>query len=1006
MSTPESMDLHDQVHAFADGELSPEEADTFRAHLATCGQCQAELDDILQLQALGGRLAELEAKESASPSAPMRVTPSAPPMHSRESRRDAAASRSFRPAWSHRQRRVAAALLAGSLAAVLALVVVRAPGGLSGDGAEVLALAPTRSLEARLSWSGASAHRPYGVLRSGDERPKELVPLQKLAKLEEAGDLHGLATGHLLRGEREQAAEYLQRAPASPDVDSDRAVVALSKGELEEALILLDGVLEKQPQHPQALWNRALVLRELGLDALAAEAFDTVAGLREPGWAEEAQERAGALRRGLDGRRGTWDEAQKAGRALALEGTPFPEALARAVPGSARNALYSALWAAPSAERAKALLPLARVLDAHYGGDALERHVSRVAGQDFQRRGPLAERYRQVLAGTFDVSGLDAYVRELVASGNQDFLLAVLPLTGQLPARLADYQKAAKALGDPWFTLNAEREAARAEFARGDLAGAEARLLRALPECRALKADYRCGQLAYVLAHIYTEEHRLVEAREVAVAGLQQARQAQEWGQQSDLLMVLGNVARYRNAFALARAWLGEQARRDGRCPARRQVHEGLAAMQVFALKPKEAREELERAPTCDVPFYVNGAFVLADLARLDPRPGDVEALREGLRKLESSGVLRPGERVLTTHIEGRAVIEREREAGRALLRRAIEEGNRLGSQDPVAWKARAYSYSSLILDAGKAGDWAGALALFAEETGAAVPERCELGVEVHDERTLVAARGPGGELLGHYDASRRSPDFDVSRLVPDALVAALRPCEHVRVFARYAVHGQAGLLPPDLAWSYHTGGRRVAPAVAAARPLVVHDVEAPASLDLPRLRSWELSGAASPRRVELTGAAATPSRLLAELAEATEVEIHAHGLVNLGVSDASLLVMAPEVDGRYALTAGEVRRQKLRGAPVVVLGACQAARTAPYLHAPWSLPIAFAEAGARAVLASPINIPDAEAGPFFERVMERIRAGAPAALALRDERMRALAAQPGSWVKTVVVFE
>ncbi|HZI16751.1 MAG TPA: CHAT domain-containing protein, partial [Myxococcus sp.] len=216
-----------------------------------------------------------------------------------------------------------------------------------------------------------------------------------------------------------------------------------------------------------------------------------------------------------------------------------------------------------------------------------------------------------------------------------------------------------------------------------------------------------------------------------------------------------------------------------------------------------------------------------------------------------------------------------------------------------------------------------------------------------------------------------------------------------------------AGLLPPELAWSYHTGRERVAAAVTAARPLVVHDVEAPASLNLPRLRSWELSGgASSPRRVELTGAAATPSRLLAELADATEVEIHAHGLVNLGVSDASLLVMAPEADGRYALTAGEVRRQKFKGAPVVVLGACRAARTAPYLHAPWSLPVAFAEAGARAVIASPIDIPDAEAGPFFARLMERIRSGAPAAVALREERLRVLSAQPESWVKTIVVFE
>ncbi|WP_163863418.1 CHAT domain-containing protein [Myxococcus eversor] len=993
MSAPEPMEVHDLVHAFADGELSGEEADTFREHLGTCEACQAELDDILQLQALGGQLAHEEAKSAVQ----VVVTPPA--------RVETAPARAFRPSWSRRRNWVAAAALSGSLAAVFAVVAlrIRNPGG---DETQLLALAPTRSLEARLSWAGASAHRPYGVLRSGDERPRELVPLQTLAKLEEEGDLQGLAVGHLLRGEREQAADYLQRASASPDVDSDRAVVALTKGELEAALSLLDGVLEKHPRHPQALWNRALVLRELGLDALAAEAFDAVALLGEPGWSEEAKERAAVLRRQLDGRQGAWDSAQKAGKALALDGTAFPEDIARAVPGTARNWFNIAVWSAPSAERVRALLPLAHVLDAHYGGETMARYAERVAGLDFQRRAPLAARFREVLQGTFDRTTLEPLAKALAGTEHQDILLGVLPLAGGLPARLDTYEQAAKSLGDSWLTLNVERERALAEYARGDLAGAEARLLRAVAACGSAKADYRCGQLEHLLAHIYKDEHRLVESREHALAGLQWARQSQEWKLQADLLLVLGDLARFRNAFALTRAYLGEQALRDRSCAASRHVHESLASLHVFALQPQAARAELQKAPACEVPFFLNGAFVLADLARLDPKPGDAEQVRDGLKKLDAAGWLRPGERVMAAHIEGRAVIGSDREAGRVLLRQAITDGTRLGAGDPVAAKARAYSYSSLILDAGSTGDWAGALALFAEESGVAAPTRCALGVEVHDERTLVAARGPGGELLGHQDASRRSPDFDITALVPPAMSAALKPCEHVHVFARYPVHGQAGLLPPELAWSYDTGPKAQAPALSAPRPLVVYDVDAPASLNLPRLRSWELSGGPSPRRVELTGAAATPSRLLAELAEATEVEIHAHGLVNLGVSDASLLVMAPEVGGRYALTAGEVRKQKLKGAPVVLLGACQAARSAPYLHSPWSLPVAFAEAGARAVIASPIDIPDAEAGPFFARVMERIRAGASAATALRDERLRELSARPDSWVKTVVVFE
>ncbi|MFP2934734.1 hypothetical protein ACLESO_58435, partial [Pyxidicoccus sp. 3LG] len=247
-------------------------------------------------------------------------------------------------------------------------------------------------------------------------------------------------------------------------------------------------------------------------------------------------------------------------------------------------------------------------------------------------------------------------MRELTASGHTDLLLGVLPLTGQLPARIADYEKAAKALGDPWLTLNAEREHALGEYTRGDLAGAEARLLRAVAECQVAKADYRCGQMEHLLAHIYKDEHRLVEAREHALAGLDQARRTQEWTLQADLLLVMGDMARFRNAFALTRAYLQEQSLRDRGCAAQRHVHESLASLHVFALRPQAARAELDKAPACEVPSFLNGAFVLADLARLDGRPDDVERVRDGLKKLDAAGWLRPGERVMATHIEGRAV--------------------------------------------------------------------------------------------------------------------------------------------------------------------------------------------------------------------------------------------------------------------------------------------------------------------------------------------------------------
>jgi hypothetical protein len=138
----------------------------------------------------------------------------------------------------------------------------------------------------------------------------------------------------------------------------------------------------------------------------------------------------------------------------------------------------------------------------------------------------------------------------------------------------------------------------------------------------------------------------------------------------------------------------------------------------------------------------------------------------------------------------------------------------------------------------------------------------------------------------------------------------------------------------------------------------------------------------------------------------ATEVEIHAHGFVDAEQSAASIIALSPEPDGRYALSAADLGGVRLRGAPVVVLGTCHAAKAAASLHEAWSLPTAFVHAGARAVFASPAEIRDAEAHPFFEAVLARVRAGTPPSAALRDERAAWLARDASSWVKDVIAFE
>ncbi|WPB79968.1 CHAT domain-containing protein [Archangium violaceum] len=976
-------EIHDQVHAFADGELEPAQADAFRQHLGVCEQCQAELGDILQLQAMGERL-------GAQPA----VAPVEQPK-----------ARAFRPAWRRRQTLLAVGL-GGALAAVMALVVMSGPR--LKEEPVALALAPTRSMEARLSWQGASGWRPYGVKRSGEERPREQLSLKVLAALEEARDWHGLAVAQLLAGEPGRAAEALKQAGRSPGEDSDRAALALSRGALEEALVLLEGVLERAPRHPAALWNRALVLRELGLDLLSAEGFRQVEALGEPGWSEEGRQRAEAVERSTQQRQQRWKAAWEACKALAAQGTSLPEGTVREAPGLVRKYLYLSAWSAPTAERVRALLPVARELDSTYGGQVLEHYVERTARRDFRTRGPLATTFSQVLAGkALEPAAAERFLRGLEAAGELDILLGALPLLNRLPAQLDVYAAAARSVGDPWFDSSTELQRAQAQVAASRLAQAEQILLEALPACERLRLGSRCGELEGLLTYIYRVQHRLVEAREHALRGLERARRLNDADQETRFIQDLGSIEYFRDASALARAWLQESAlRQPDYCRTQVYVAETLAQLRLAEMRPAQARAELERVPSCGAPRSMLSVYTLMELARREPRPGDVEKAERWLAELRAQPGQRPGQRLVADHVEGRLRLLQDRAHGQRLLREVVAAAGRLPREDTTALKARADSYSALILDAGQAGGYAEALALFAEEAQGPAPEHCTLGVELSEGRTLVVARGADGQPVGAYEASRRASELDVGRLVPEPVLAALRPCASVSVYARYPLHGREGLLPADFAWSYRRGLLHAAPPpTGTPRSLVVSDVAAPAALALPRLAAWTMAQQ-TPGRVDLIGAEATPSRVLAEMARSDEIDLHAHGLVNLGLSDASLVVLAPEADGHYALTAGDVRRHRLERAPVVLLASCRAARTAPYYHEPWSLPVAFLEAGARAVIASPADIPDDEAGPFFDAVRARIRAGESPAVAVRNERLRLLSSDPQSWARTVVIFE
>jgi hypothetical protein len=313
----------------------------------------------------------------------------------------------------------------------------------------------------------------------------------------------------------------------------------------------------------------------------------------------------------------------------------------------------------------------------------------------------------------------------------------------------------------------------------------------------------------------------------------------------------------------------------------------------------------------------------------------------------------------------------------------------------------------TLITAEAKAGAFEAALGLFGEELRTRVPGQCVLAVSEDDERFVAIARDASGKLLSQFDGARKARlSDDLSGVVDAKLAEALRPCAKVVVLSRPPLHGRAGVLPPDVAWSYRTRSEEPGAAPRGmASHLVVMDV-AIRRPGLDPLRGWSPDFGEGERREILAGGEATPSRVLRAMEDATEIDLVTHGVVS-AASEASHLVLAPEGTGD-ALSSARIRQGKLRGEPLVILAACHGGRVAPIEHEPSSLPAAFIEAGARGVIAATVVIPsDREASAFFNAVRARVRGGATSAVALRDERQSWLREGRGTaWLNSVILFE
>lgn len=991
----------EHVALFVDGELSPEEAEDFRQHLPDCVTCQREIPALLQFKFLAREHVGTPEESKAPPPPPPPVAPSA---------------------WWKQPRILAATSC--SLVVVVLLLLVWMPRGHPPAHSPLLVEGLERPLEPRLSHPDMVRYRPLASRPMAAHADPSSGPPEYgvLNELQQDKDYRGLATAILLRNgptSTKQALSFLSQLRPSPEREADRAAVLLVQGSFEEALDAADEALAQRPRMPQALWNRALALRELQLPWMAAKAFTDIANLKEPGWSEEALQKSRTLRHMMPDRKQR-DAQDALGRSLAdMDPATLPGDFS--LWPSARIYFYDAVRSATSRARVLEFEPLARKLDERAGGRVLQDYVARIAGADFQHRGPLAKTYADLVHDRLSQAQQQQFLARLQGSGEDDLLLGALVFMGAVPQHLPLFEQKATASGDPWFTLTAARARATEQrsLAAEDGAGttewttaahwnqAVQTLLEAQRLCTSPGLDYRCIQIDIDLSTLYTQLHRLDDARRHAQQGLVLTRRNGDWYLERDLLLNVAQVARLVNDAPLARAYYGEILERDPEDrDTRRRVHQALADVAWHQLNVDEARIELDSALATGLPLSASGAFTLADVARLRSSAGDEEQLQKAFEAIPPG---KQGERWVTAHAMGRFVIERDPVRGLTLLNELLAQVEPAAKQGlPVARRVRAYGFTSLIMEAGHRNAFAEALALMTRERGTPLPARCLLAATVDSERTLVLALDAQGSLVGHYDASRRQPlAAQLDGLVPASVLASLRDCAQVDVLARAPLHGRAGLLPSKFAWSYltRTTENRRPPPAGTARHLVVSEVALPPGRDLPRLNDWQPGFGPMEEQVLLSGAQATPARVLAMMEDASEVDLVTHGDIHAG-SSASFLLLAEDVGGPE-LHAAQVRTARLRNAPFVVLAACKAAHTTYAVHEPLSIPAAFLDAGARGVLAAPTDLLDKEVNAFFNQIRDRLRAGQPAAIALRDEREAwRKDGRDRSWLDGILLFE
>jgi tetratricopeptide (TPR) repeat protein len=951
----------DMLGAFVDGELEAAEAAMFRRHLVQCARCQGEMHGLLQLAALGE-----QAREHAPAARPELASGLV-----------AATARRAPP------RRAAWLGVVGAVAMAAAVVLALRVNASRSDLPTLLASLDTRRTSGWPSYAGPREYRPY-VVQRGTAAP---VPLKGLARLEEEGNWQALGAAALVQGEYAQALSYLRRAPRNVAALNDLGLALMDSGKLEAALEAYDQARELDPTFAPVEFNRALALERLGLPRAGLETMREATRRAEGGWKDEAVRIASSLQSTVDARAAESARVERAMEAM-LEGRMPEPALVRAVPGIFRSQFYVALALAPDRAAVEQLLPLARELDGISGSGRLQRWVAATAARASSRRAQLAARLRPLVTRS-TLEQRHPLAAEARGAGQEDQLLFVLSRDFFSQEENPAYAELVQRLHDPYWDVRQVGYRTWAERKSGRL-GASERFARSVLDgpCRDPTLSSVCANTALQLAFTYFHAGRPADARRASETVRDLAVRAPHPRRNREVLLLAGANSADADRVALARAEFDEAGQLPSdSCDAAQYGHLSLAQAYLRRADAVSARAVLEAAPRCEEEGNrLHRAEVQTDLAVLTATPQDRAAAVERIRKT-SAAATTPVDRLVLDALRLMLDAEEGRPDTRARLAE-LQRGSRdvAGAEDQVARAGRTVALQLI-----RESRYQDALEVAATMLDTAAPDRCVLAVVADARRVGLVWTTRDGGVHGQVRlrSDQGAPGGDPT-------------CAAVTVLAPTGLLDLARWLPADQAWSIRVGPPRPAAPVRFEDRLLVRGALAPADLNLPPLRR---GGALRQGWKIVEGADATPSRVREQLETADLVDFEVHGLVDASAPDGAVLVLSPDSQGNYAISATDIRELRLARGPVVLLGACRSATGSHYRDVTWTLPQAFVRAGARAVYASVAELPDDRVGDFLAGVARRLEGGVAPSVALRDERVEWLR-RGEAWAREVVLFD